>query len=163
MSVIFVPMANETPFSGRSLRKVSAPSLSVLVASKGGRAALEAALRAMVGPAQSAGAEVLVARSDTPSQLSDLARTFSGVRFVMAAPGAAIADLFALGMSEASGHVVALTDDEQAVGQDWAEVLAHRGGILRPGPGISRNGDPLEWRDRLAAMGIPRPDPTTPS
>ena len=119
MSVIFVPMVNETPFSGRSLRKIGSPSLSVLMASTGDRQRLEASLRAIIGPAASAAAEVIVARSDSPSHLSDLARTFTGVRFVMAPPGSGITELLALGMSEASGHVVALTDDERARGEDW--------------------------------------------
>lgn len=157
MSVIFVPMAGDAPFSGRSLRKVSAPSLSVLVASKGDRSRLEASLRGIIGPATSAAAEVVVARSDTPSQLSDLARTFTGVRFVMAPPGANLTELLALGMSEASGHVVAVTDDEHAVEEDWAEVLAHRGGVIRPGPGLNRNGIAIDWLAHLEALGIPRP------
>ena len=159
MSVIFVPMVSETPFSGRSLRKVSAPSLSVLIASKGDRSRLEASLRAIIGPAAGAGAEVLVARSDTPSHLSDLARSFTGVRFVMAPPGADVTELLALGMSEASGHVVALTDDERATDEDWGEVLAHRGGIIRPGPGLNRSGKSIDWLAHLEALGIPRPGP----
>jgi hypothetical protein len=157
MSVIFVPMVNEAPFSGRSLRKVSAPSLSVLVASLGDRSRLEASLRAIVGPAAGAAAEVIVARSDTPSQLSDLARTFTGVRFVMSPPGASVTELLALGMSEASGHVVALTDDERATQEDWVEVLSHRGGVIRPGPGINRSGNAIDWLAHLEALGIPRP------
>jgi hypothetical protein len=158
MSVIFVPMANEAPFSGRSLRKVSAPSLSVLIASRGDRSRLEASLHAIIGPAAGATAEVVVARSDSPSHLSDLARTFTGVRFVMAPPGATITELLALGMSEASGHVVALTDDEHAVNEDWAEVLAHRGGVIRPGPGLNRGGNEIDWLAQLEALGVPRPD-----
>jgi hypothetical protein len=157
MSVIFVPMASEAPFSGRSLRKVSSPSLSVLIASKGERPRLEASLRAITGPAAGAAAEVVVARSDTPSQLSDLARTFTGVRFVMAPPGASLTELLSLGMSEASGHVVALTDDEHAMNEDWAEVLAHRGGVIRPGPGLSRSGNAIDWPAHLEALGVPRP------
>lgn len=157
MSVIFVPMANETPFSGRSLRKVSSPSLSVLVASLGERSRLEASLRAIMGPAAGAAAEVVVARSDNPSQLSDLARTFTGVRFVMAPPGASVTELLALGMSEASGHVVALTDDDRAAREDWTDVLVHRGGSIRPGPGLNLTGKEIDWLAHLEALGIPRP------
>ena len=157
MSVIFVPMASETPFSGRSLRKVSSPSLSVLIASRGDRARLEASLRAIMGPAASAAAEVIVARPDTPSQLSEMARAFTGVRFVMAPPGSSLVELLALGMSEASGHVVALTDDERATKEDWAEVLAHRGGVLRPGPGLNRSGKTIDWQAHFEALGVSRP------
>lgn len=157
MSVIFVPMANETPFSGRSLRKVSSPSLSVLVASLGERSRLEASLRAIIGPATGAAAEVVVARSDTPSQLSDLARIFTGVRFVMAPPGASVTELLALGMSEASGHVVALTDDDRAAREDWADVLVHRGGSIRPGAGLNSSGEGVDWLAHLESLGIPRP------
>jgi hypothetical protein len=100
-----------------------------------------------------------VSRSDTPSQLSDLARTFTGVRFVMAPPGATLTELLALGMSEASGHVVALTDDEQAQHEDWTEVLAHRGGVLRPGPGLNKSGKEIDWLAHLEASGVLRPGP----
>ena len=110
-----------------------------------------------MGPAASAAAEVIVARPDTPSHLSDLARTFTGVRFVMAPPGSSLVELLALGMSEASGHVVALTDDERATKEDWTEVLAHRGGVLRPGPGISRTGKAIDWLAHLEALGVSRP------
>lgn len=160
MSVIFVPMASDTPFSGRSLRRVSAPSLSVLVASTGDRSRLEISLRSILSASSTASAEVLVARSDTPSQLSDLARTFTGVRFVMAPPGAGTSELLALGMSEASGHVVALTDDERAAREDWNEVLAHRGGLIRPGPGLTRSGNPVDWLAQLESAGVARPGPT---
>jgi hypothetical protein len=120
---------------------------------------LEEGLRSILAAGSTVAAEVLVARSDTPSQLSDLARTFTGVRFVMAPPGAGISELLALGMSEASGHVVALTDDERAAREDWSEVLAHRGGLIRPGPGLTRTGKPVDWPARLESAGVARPEP----
>ena len=158
MSVIFVPMPGDTPFAGRTLRKVSAPSLSVIVASTGDRVRLEHALRALVGPAAAASAEVLVARADTPSHLSDLARTFTGVRFVMANPGANRSELLSLGMSESSGHVIALTDDERATDEDWNEILAHRGGVIRPGPGLTRQGTEMNWLEHLKQQGVTMPN-----
>jgi hypothetical protein len=130
----------------------------VIVASIGDRTRLEAALRPIVAAATSAAAEVLVARSDTPSQLSDLARTFTGVRFVMAPPGATLAELLAMAMSEASGHVVALTDDQRATQDDWEEILAHRGGVLRPGPALTRSGTEVDWLEHLRSLGITMPD-----
>jgi hypothetical protein len=158
MSVIFVPMANEAPFAGRTAGRVSGPSLSIIIASNAERARLETGLRTVLPGAASLGAEVIVARPDTPSQLSELARVFTGVRFVMASPGATRTELLALGMAEASGHIVALTDDERAGREDWNEILAHRSGIMRPGPGISRSDKAIDWLEHLKALGVAAPD-----
>jgi hypothetical protein len=158
MSVIYVPVAGDAPFAARSLRRLAAPSLSVIVASRGERHRLEVSLDLIVKAASSAGAEVLVARSDTPSQLSELARTYNGVRFIMAPAGADVPELLSLGMSEASGHIVELTDDERAPDEDWDEVLAHRGGVLRPGPGLTRDGKPVDWHTHLRTHGVPAPE-----
>lgn len=159
MSVIYVPIAGETPFAGRSLRRASTPLLSVIVASLGERSRLEAALARIVTAAAGSGAELLVARSDTPSQLSELARLFNGIRFIMAPPGATIPELLSLGMSESSGHIIELTVDERALEEDWNEILAHRGGVLRPGPGLTRDGKPVDWLAHLKAHDIAAPEP----
>ena len=106
--------------------------------------------------------EVLVVRADPPARMAELARIHTGVRFVVAPQGSSRNDLLALGMSETSGHVVALTDDDGFAEEDWAEVLAHRGGDLRPGPGLSRDGSPVDWLQLLHAAGARAPEPARP-
>ncbi|MEO8199509.1 MAG: hypothetical protein ABI679_03205 [Gemmatimonadota bacterium] len=159
MSVIYVPIAGESSSAGRLSRRPATPSLSIIVASGGDRSRLEAVLNRVLPAAMSAGAELLVSRSDTPSQLSELARMFNGTRFIMAPPGATVTDLLSLGMTESTGHIIELTDDERALEEDWNEILAHRGGVLRPGPGLTRDGKPVDWLAHLKAQDIAAPEP----
>lgn len=156
MSVIYVP-TGDAPLVARGVRHSTAPSLSVVVASIGPREALETALVPLVEAAAAASAEVLVVRADAPARLADLARLFNGIRFVVAPPGAPREELLALGMSEASGHVVELIDDSRLPLEDWTEVLSHRIGVLRPGPGITRDG--IDWMAHLLSEGVTAPAP----
>jgi hypothetical protein len=156
MSVIFVP-SGDSGLPVRGVRRSSSPSLSLVVASGRDRALLETALDRVLPVAMSHGVEVLVVRADPPARLAELARTYTGVRFVVAPPGSDRVNLLSLGMSETSGHVVALTDDEGLIQEDWAELLAHRGGDLRPGPGLTRDGSPVDWQKRLLDAGAVKP------
>ena len=94
--------------------------------------------------------------------MADLARNYTGVRFVVAPQGSDRTDLRSLGMSETSGHVTALTDDDGLAQEDWTEVLSHRGGDIRPGPRLSRDGAPMDWRKQLQAAGVSEPDQARP-
>ena len=161
MSVIYVP-TGEHGIPARGIRRSSSPSVSVVVASTHDRLQLEKGLDYLVPVALGSGAEVLVARADAPARLADLARTYTGVRFIVAPPGAARNDLMALGMAESSGHVVALTDDGRLLAEDWHEVLAHRAGVLRPGPGLTKHGRPVDWLSHLKASGAVEPPPPGP-
>ena len=133
------------------------PSLSLVVASTHDRVQLEKGLDRVLPVAARQGVEVLVVRADPPARLAELARIYTGVRFVVAPPGSSRTDLLALGMAETSGHVIALTDDDGLAQEDWVEVLAHRGGELRPGPGLTRDGSPVDWRKQLQAAGVREP------
>ena len=162
MSVIYVP-SGDSGLPVRGVRRSLSPSLSLVVASIRDRVQLEKGLDRVLPIALSHGVEVLVVRSDPPARLAELARMYTGVRFVVAPPGSDRNDLLSLGMSETSGHIVALTDDEGLTQEDWAELLAHRGGDLRPGPGLTRDGSPVDWRKHLLAAGAGRPaDARTP-
>lgn len=152
MSVIYVP-SGDSSVSVRATRRPSSPSLSLVIASTHDRDLLERGLDRMLPIAASHGAEVLVVRADPPAKLAELARVYTGVRFVVAPQGSSRTDLLSLGMAESSGHVVALTDDGRLPVEDWAEVLAHRGGVLRPGPGLTRDGAPVNWVEYLQAAG----------
>lgn len=131
--------------------------MSVVLASLGERARLEMALGVVLAAAVGHDAEVLVARADTPSQLSELARVFTGVRFVMAPPGANRAELLSLGMVEASGHVVTLTDDEAATQENWTELLSHRRGAFQPGAIDGTTDRVPDWLQLLRARGVTPP------
>lgn len=133
------------------------PTLALVVASSRDRAQLERGLERVLPIAMSHAVEVLVVRTDPPARLAELARMYSGVRFVVAPPGSDRSDLLSLGMSETSGHVVALTDDEGLTQEDWGELLAHRGGDLRPGPRLSRDSSAVDWRTQLLAAGAGKP------
>lgn len=156
MSVIYVPNA-ESGHPVRSVRRSSSPALSLVVASSGDRIRLEKGLDRVLPVAAAQGVEVLVVRADPPARMAELARTYAGVRFVVAPQGSGRTDLLALGMSESSGHVIALTDDEGLGEEEWTEVLAHRGGELRPGPGLTRDGSPVDWRKQLEVAGANKP------
>jgi hypothetical protein len=127
------------------------------VASTHDRRQLEQGLDRVLPVALSQGVEVLVVRADAPARLAELARMYTGVRFVVAPQGSSRTDLLSLGMSETSGNVVALTDDDGLTQEDWVEVLSHRGGVLRPGPGLTRDGSPVDWRKQLQAAGASEP------
>lgn len=156
MSVIYVPNSN-SGLPVRGVRRSSSPTLSLVVASTLDRARLEQGLDRVLPVAMKQAVEVLVVRADPPARMAELARIYTGVRFVVAPQGSGRNDLLSLGMSETSGHVIALTDDDGLTEEDWAEVLAHRGGDLRPGPGLSRDGSPVDWQKQLHAAGASEP------
>lgn len=161
MSVIYVPSAEPAP-PVRKVRRPTSPTLSLVVASTEGRAQLEQGLDRVLPVAMEQGAEVLVVRADQPARMADLARIYTGVRFVVAPAGSDRTDLLSLGMSETSGHVIALTDDEGLAQEDWAEVLGHRGGELRPGPRLARDDRAVDWRKHLQAAGVSAPGMARP-
>jgi len=161
MSVIYVPKVDSSP-PVRVIRRSSSPSLSLVVASTMDRTQLEEGLDRVLPVAAAQGVEVLVVRADPPVRMSDLARVYTGVRFVVAPPGSSRTDLLSLGMSETSGHVVALTDEAGLLQEDWTEVLGHRSGELSPGPRLTRDGNPVDWRKQLEAAGVSEPGPARP-
>ena len=156
MSVIYVPKTDSAP-PVRARRRSLSPLLSLVVASSLDRGQLEEGLDRVLPAAMAQGVEVLVVRADPPNRMADLARVYTGVRFVVAPPGSGRTDLLSLGMSETSGHVIALTDDDGLMQEDWTEVLGHRGGELRPGPRLTRDGSPVDWRKQLQAAGVSEP------
>lgn len=135
VSVIFVP-AEDRPGEARP-NQAATPTISVVMASLAERPRLEAVLGYMLPAIGRFAAELIVARADTPVQLTELARVFRGVRFVLVSPSLQLPELLSAGMAEASGHVVALTTDLRAHEDDWVDLLSHRIGIRRPVPGPS--------------------------
>ena len=155
MSVIYVPSGRGSA-PAPAVRRLAMPSLSLVVTSLGQRPALERGLHAMMPAAQECAVEVLVVRADTPSQLSELALEFTGVRFVMATPGATRDELLMLGMAEATGHIVSFSEDSALATGDWRETFARRQGRWVPRP---LAGDALvtDWLAVLRATGLGAP------
>ena len=155
MSIIYVPSERGSAPSP-AVRRMAIPSLSLVVTSLGERPALERGLAALLPAAQENGVEVLVVRADTPSRLSELAREFAGVRFVMAPPGVTRDELLMLGMAEATGHIVSFSEDSALATGDWHRTFARRQGRWVPRPAT---GDALvtDWLAVLRSAGVEAP------
>ncbi len=98
--------------------------VSVVVASKRSRSLLEASLGALLPQCADRGAEVIVARADSPAELADLARRFPHVRVVAAPAGSDIPRLRGTGMLQAAGDLVAVTEDHCLAQPGWLKELA---------------------------------------
>ncbi|MFZ5625480.1 MAG: glycosyltransferase family 2 protein [Gemmatimonadota bacterium] len=123
------------------------PRVSVVLASRGELRTLNTALAALQPAAEARDVEVVVVRAGNPAGVLT-----GGVVRVIAAPAdASAASLRAMGMREAKGDVVILTDDDSAIHEPWAETLARRSGS-DPRPHGS-----LDLQTTLAAFGILAP------
>lgn len=99
-------------------------SVSVVVTSIRSPSLLEASLEALLPQCVDRGAEVIVARADSPAELADLARRFPNVRVAAAPAGSDIPRLRGTGMLLAAGDLVAVTEDHCLVQPGWLEALA---------------------------------------
>ena len=111
------------PPGARGVRLGDAPTVSVVVASCREVWLLEACLRSLLPQCRAHGAELIVARAGTSSQTDVLARQFPTVQFVRAGLQESIPRLRALGMAEATGDIVALTEDHCIASEDWLPQL----------------------------------------
>lgn len=104
------------------------PQVSVVVASFSGEAALTQCLQSLV--AQLAGVEVIVATNAAADVVSQLAARFPAAVFVRGPAEASVFQLRSLGLVQARGRLIALTEDHCTVAPDWIETLraAHEGG-----------------------------------
>ena len=71
--------------------------------------------------------ELLLVRAGDPVSLHRLPE---GVQLVPAAPGIPLEGYRGLGLVAASGDVVVLTTDAEAIGLDWQSILVHRLGVV---------------------------------
>ena len=109
--------------SGRSAI-LATPHLSVVVASNGSQALLDACLRSLQEQLDRTRAEVVVARASDGHELADLERAYPNVRFVDGAAGQTIPDLRAMGMREVTGDVIVVLDDSAAPSPRWLEEVS---------------------------------------
>ena len=151
-----------TPSLRRGPRRGSSPTISVVVASNRDKALLNACLGSLLGQCQRMNAELLVARAGTAADVSSLGKTYPSVRFVAAPPDASIPQLRAIGMAQAAGDVVALTEDHCIADDHWVETLTQsaNGGADVVGGGMdnARRSRAVDWAAYFAEYGFFSPD-----
>jgi hypothetical protein len=87
---------------------------------------LDEGLNRLLPAAQSLGAQVVVVGAATPNRVYALTQRHTGIRYIMAGPGAARTELLSRGVDETSGGVVVLTDDAGLASEDWDQLLLSR-------------------------------------
>jgi glycosyltransferase involved in cell wall biosynthesis len=103
---------------------LATPHLSVVVASGGSAADLDACLRPLLEQARPTRAEVVVARAGDHDEMSALFESYPEVRVVAVTGSPTIADLRTAGMRECTGDVVALIDDRRVPGPRWLQEVS---------------------------------------
>src|SRR4051794_9037048 len=143
---------------GRGPRRGSAPTVSVVVASNRDKALLHACLGSLLGQCQRMNAELLVARAGAPSDVAPLAKSYPSVRFVNAPVDASIPQLRAIGMAQASGDVVALTEDHCIADENWVEALTLSASgdadVVGGGMDNARRSRAVDWAAYFAEYGF---------
>jgi len=154
------------PSVKRGPRRGSAPTVSVVVASNRDKALLQACLGSLLGQCQRLNAELLVARAGTSSDVASLGKTYPSVRFLAASVDASIPQLRALGMAQASGDVVALTEDHCLADENWVEALTQTANsdadVVGGGMDNARRSRAVDWAAYFAEYGFfstERPEP----
>jgi hypothetical protein len=116
------------------------PRVSLVIAATGGGAQSTLALDAALPVCRELQVELLLVRAGDPVALHRLP---DGVRVVPAAPDVPLDGYRALGLQAASGDIVLLTSDTDAVGRDWQSILVHRLGLVaESGSGEGAPADP---------------------
>ena len=142
----------------RSARRADRPSVSVVVASNRERALLDACLSSLLPQCARQGAELIVARAASPNEVAALARAMPQVRFVAAPRDATIPQLRGIGMNEAAGDIVALTEDHCVAEDHWLEVIMRHamegadvvGGVV----GNAQRARAVDWGAYFAEYGF---------
>ena len=141
--------------------------MSVVVASNRDKALLQACLGSLLGQCQRLNAELLVARAGVPADVAAIAKTYPSVRFVTAPADASIPQLRAMGMAQASGDVVALTEDHCIADANWVEALTLSANsdadVVGGGMDNARRSRAVDWAAYFAEYGFfstDRPEPS---
>jgi hypothetical protein len=108
------------------------PEVAVVLASTRSRAQLDACLASLIPQCRTAGVSLVVVRADTQDAVERLRSDAPGVRIVAAPPSATARELRTLGMLEAAGDIVALTDDSSVRDAAWVDPLRRARRILGP-------------------------------
>jgi GT2 family glycosyltransferase len=132
--------------------------VSVVVASNRDKALLQACLGSLLGQCQRLNAELLVARAGAPPDVAAIAKVYPSVRFVTAPAEASIPQLRAIGMAQASGDVVALTEDHCIADENWVESLTQSANsdadVVGGGMENARRSRAVDWAAYFAEYGF---------
>jgi hypothetical protein len=149
----------------RTPRRTDRPTVSVVVASNRERALLDACLASLLPQCARQGAELIVTRAASPNEVGALARAMPQVRFVAAPRDATIPQLRGIGMAEATGDIVALTEDHCVAENHWLEVIMRHAmegaDVVGGGMGNAQRSRAVDWGAYFAEYGFfapSRPD-----
>src|SRR4029078_6127073 len=120
----------------------------------------------LLGQCQRLNAELLVARAGASADVASLVKTYPSVRFVNAPGAASIPQLRAIGMAQATGDVVALTEDHCIADENWVEALTQTANsdadVVGGGMDNARRSRAVDWAAYFAEYGFfasDRPEP----
>ena len=161
--------ASDTPQSGRvrAPRRGSTPTVSVVIASNRERHLLQACIASLQGQCEQMRAEIVVARAATPPDAHTLAKMYPGISFLDAPADATIPELRALGMSAATGDIVALTEDHCVADERWLETLTQHAAdgadVVGGGMDNAQRARIVDWAAYFSEYGFFAPGrPTRP-
>ena len=127
---------------------MTAPGLSVVVASLNDRPGLESCLDSILAD-KSVEAEVIVVDRCLNGSMSDVAEKYSDVNFVQFPPCTSLQSLLASGIARSTGGVIAVTDTHCVVGESWGSSIlkAHAGDwpVVGGSVEIAANTDLTSW------------------
>ncbi len=109
------------PPGARGISLRSAPTRSVVVASRAPRDRLDTCLSALVPACRAAGVELVVCRACEPSEFRALAEAYPSVLWMPAPDGLDERGLRAIGFTAADGDIVSLLDDGRPVPAGWLD------------------------------------------
>jgi glycosyltransferase involved in cell wall biosynthesis len=99
------------------------PALSVVIASIDGQAALMRCVESLITQAGAEPIEIVVAACCSAEAAASLSARFPGVRLLHFSERKSIPELRAIGLLEASGDIVAMTEDHCVADWEWARFL----------------------------------------
>jgi glycosyltransferase involved in cell wall biosynthesis len=148
----------EATSTHRGPRRGTAPTVSVVIASNRDKTLLHACIGSLLGQCQRLNAELLVARAGTTGDVAALAKSYPSVRFIAAPADAPIPQLRAIGMSQASGDVVALTEDHCIADDKWVESLTNSvnadADVVGGGMDNAKRTRSIDWAAYFAEYGF---------
>lgn len=165
-------VAHQHPAASRA----GGPRFTVVIASSGARSWLGACLSALIPQCLRSDTELIVARADTPTVMSQFSAAYPYARFIAAPPRTETSELRRAGLAVAGGDVVALvddTDERTLPDEHWLERLkwrppadpvAERQPHLRP-PAEASNADAASRAGTMPFLpytSSPVSDPTAP-
>lgn len=101
------------PPGQKALRLSTTPHYSLVIASTGSRASLEACLAALGPVCAERQVELVVARATEPAELLSLQEAYDNVLFMPAPDGSSMAQLKTFGLAAAEGDIVVFATDDQ--------------------------------------------------